>query len=133
MTNTVIFAIDDNTDLHTVAKFMRHMDTAKAVHKLRGMFVQCIGMYNGVLEPAYMMNERDYRQLVATTGYVAQQDCILLVPRDVRQPCTLEFPDHQFAIGPMREVSAAEAMQCSSWTYVQVTNKYFTTDTTEKD
>ena len=35
MTNTVIFAIDDNTDLHTVAKFMRHMDTAKAVHKAK--------------------------------------------------------------------------------------------------
>ena len=128
MKNTVIFAIDDNTDLHTVAKFMRHMDTVRALNELRGMFVQCIGMYNGVLEPSYMMDESDYRQLVATTDYMAWQDCILLVPRDVRQPCTLEFPDHQISIGPMREVSAAEAMQCSSWTYVQATNKYFTTE-----
>ena len=128
MKNTVIFAIDDNTDLHTVAKFMRHMDTARALNELRGMFVQCIGMYNGVLEPSYMMDESDYRQLVATTDYTVWQDCILLVPRDVRQPCTLEFPDLQLAIGPMREVSAAEAMQCSSWTYVQATNKYFTTE-----
>ncbi len=126
--NKVIFAIDDNTDLHVVAKFMRHMDTCRAMNTLKGSFVQCIGMYNGVLEPAYMMDESDYRQLVANTDYTVWQDCILLVPRDVRQPCTLEFPDHQFAIGPMREVSAAKAMQCSSWTYVQATNKYFTTE-----
>ena len=126
--NKVIFAIDDNTDLHVVAKFMRHMDTCRAMSTLKGSFVQCIGMYNGVLEPAYMMDESDYRQLVANTDYTVWQDCILLVPRDVRQPCTLEFPDHQFAIGPMREVSAAKAMQCSSWTYVQATNKYFTTE-----
>ena len=126
--NKVIFAIDDNTDVHVVAKFMRHMDTCRAMSTLKGSFVQCIGMYNGVLEPAYMMDESDYRQLVANTDYTVWQDCILLVPRDVRQPCTLEFPDHQFAIGPMREVSAAKAMQCSSWTYVQATNKYFTTE-----
>ena len=122
----VVFAIDNNTDVHTVAKFMRHMDTCRAMNTLKGSFVQCIGMYNGLLEPSYMMDEADYRQLVANTDYVVLQDYILLVPRDVRQPCTLEYPDHTFAIGPMREVSAAKAMQCSSWTYVQATNKYFT-------
>ena len=126
--NKVIFAIDDNTDVHVVAKFMRHMDTCRAMGTLKGSFVQCIGMYNGVLEPAYMMDESDYRQLVANTDYTVWQDCILLVPRDVRQPCTLEFPDHQFAIGPMREVLPSTAMRSSSWTYVQATNKYFTTE-----
>ena len=128
MLNKIIFAIDNNTDVHVVAKFMRHMDTCRAMSTLKGSFVQCIGCYNGVLEPSYMMDERDYRQLVAGTHYTTEQDCILHVPADTRQPCTLEFPNHSVAIGPMREVSAAKAMQCSSWTYVQATNKYFTTE-----
>ncbi len=126
--NKIIFAIDNNTDVHVVAKFMRHMDTCRAMSTLKGSFVQCIGMYNGILEPAYMMDETDYRQLVASTDYVVLQDCILLVPQDVRQPCTLEFPDHKFGIGPMREVLPSTAMRSSSWTYVQATNKYFTTE-----
>jgi len=128
MLNKIIFSIDDNTDVHVVAKFMRHMDTCRAMGTLKGSFVQCIGMYNGVLEPSYMMDERDYRQLVEPMSYAARQDCILHVPIDVRQPCTLEFSDHQFSIGPMRQVSPEVALQLTSWTYVMATNKYFTTE-----
>ena len=137
MLNKVIFAIDDNTDVHVVAKFMRHIDTARAMSVLKGSFVQCIGMYDGVLEPSYMMDERDYRQLVDGKSYVEHQECIMHVPADTRQPCSLEFlsgtlefklGEPRQALAPMREVSAAKAMQCSSWTYVQATNKYFTTE-----
>jgi hypothetical protein len=130
MLNKIIFAIDDNTDVHAVAKFMRHIDTARAMGNLKGSFVQCIGCYEGQLEPSYMMDERDYRALVDEKHYVEYQDCILHVPADTRQPCTLEYPDeeHRLVLAPMREVTAAEAMQCRAWTYVQATNKYFTTE-----
>ena len=130
MMNKIIFAIDDNTDLHTVAKFMRHMDTCRAMNTLKGSFVQCIGCYNGVIEPSYMMDERDYRQLVESYSYASGQESILHVPGDVRQPCTLEFVggEPRLSLGAMHEVSAAKAMQCNSWTYVMATNKYFTTE-----
>ena len=130
MTNTVIFAIDNNTDLHTVAKFMRHMDTAKAMHTLRGMFVQCIGMYNGELEVSYMMEATDFIRLVKHTDYVKDQESVLYVPSNVKQPCSLVYTegDYTVSLPPMRQVSSAEAMRCNSWTYVPQTNKYFTTE-----
>ena len=130
MLNKIIFAIDNNTDTHAVAKFLRHIDTCRAMNTLKGRFVHCIGCYNGVMEPSYMMDERDYRQLVERVNYTARQESILHVPGDARQPCTLEFlsGEPHATLGAMREVSAAEAMQCSSWTYVQATNKYFTTE-----
>ena len=130
MLNKIIFAIDNNTDTHAVAKFLRHIDTCRAMNTLKGRFVHCIGCYNGVMEPSYMMDERDYRQLVERVGYTAWQESILHVPGDVRQPCTLEFlsGEPHVSLGAMREISAAEAMQCTSWTYVMATNKYFTTE-----
>ena len=130
MLNKIIFAIDGNTDTHAVAKFLRHMDTCRAMDTLQGQLVHCIGCYNGVMEPSYMMDERDYRQLVESVDYTAWQESILHVPSDVRQPCTLEFlsGDPRVTLGAMREISAAEAMQCMSWTYVMATNKSFTTE-----
>ena len=134
MLNKIIFAIDDNTNTHAVAKFMRHVDTCLAMNTLKGSCVQCIGCYNGVIEPSYMMDERDYRKLVESVDYTARQEAILHVPGDVRQPCTLEFvgSKSRVTLGAMREISAAKAMQCTSWTYVMATNKYFTCEVGEE-
>jgi hypothetical protein len=131
--NKVIFAIDDNTDLHTVAKFMRHIDTARAMGTLKGQFVQCIGMYDGVLEPSYMMDELEYHKLVAPMSFTDKQESVLLVPVDVRQNCTLSYSEtdlaEDFSVGPMREVTALEAFGLVAWTYVLSTGKYFTCGT----
>lgn len=131
MLNKIIFAIDNNHDLRTVARFMRQMDTCRAMNILKGSFVSCIGMYKGVLEPSYMMDEKDFRDVVQKTHYLLKQESILHVPADTRQPCTLEYledgvPD--VTIESMREVSPALAMTLSSWTYVIETNKYFSTE-----
>jgi hypothetical protein len=128
--NKVIFAIDDNATTYAVAKFMRHIDTARAMGTLKGPFVQCIGMYDGVLEPSYMMDERDYLKLVAPMRFVNKQESVLHVPGDTRQPCTLVYsdnPEPPFNVGPMREVTALEAFGLVAWTYVLSTGKYFTT------
>ena len=129
MLNKIIFAVDGNKDLHTVAKFMRHMDTCRAMNTLSGSFVKCIGMYKGDLEPSYMMDEVDYRKLVESAGYTAGQESILHVPGDTRQPCTLEFRDGSTkVVGPMVEVDAGKAMFLPSWTYNMETSKYFSTE-----
>ena len=128
MLNKIIFAIDNNTNTHAVAKFMRHVDTKRALGELQGGLVHCIGYWEGTLEPSYMMDERDYRKFVEPMGFTDEQACILHVPADTRQPCTLEYHDGKTeTVGPMREVSSNCALSFSAWTYVQDTGKYFTT------
>ena len=127
--NKVIFAIDNNTDTHTVAKFLRYMDTVRAMRKMNGTVTHCIGYWEGILEPSYMMDEIDYNAFVKDSGFVDDQDCVLHVPGDTRQPCALVYPNYtDWCLGPMREVSASEAMKANAWTYVQATGKYFVTD-----
>ena len=128
MLNKIIFAIDNNTDTHSVAKFMRHLDTKRAMGELKGGVVHCIGYWEGILEPSYMMDERDYRKFVEPMGFTSEQSCIMHVPADTRQPCTLEYYDGKIeTVGPMREVSSNYALSFHAWTYVQSTGKYFTT------
>lgn len=128
MLNKIIFAIDNNTDLHTVAKFMRHMDTQRALGDFKGNLTQCIGFWEGELEPSYMLNEVDYRRFVEPMGFTDGQVCILHVPADTRQPCTLESAGgDRHSVGVMREVKPSEALGLDAWTYVQATGKYFTT------
>lgn len=130
MLNKIIFSIDNDTDVHAVAKFMRHIDTARALNELKGSFIHCISCYDGMLESSYMMDERDYHHIVADTDYIKGQECIMHVPADTRQPCTLESCDkaYSFSIGPMRKVTPVEALQLPSWTYVIETNTYWTAD-----
>ena len=61
MLNKIIFAIDNNTDFHTVAKFMRHIDTARAMGYMKGGIVMATGYWEGELEASYIMDEIDYR------------------------------------------------------------------------
>ena len=126
--NKVIFAIDNNTDTHRVAKFLRYMDTVRAMRKMNGTLTHCIGCWEGILEPSYMMDEIDFDKFVKGSGYIEDQECVLHVPGDTRQPCTLVYPNGvTHNVGTMREAPASEALQATGWTYVQATGKYFVT------
>ena len=129
MLNKVIFAIDNNTDLHTVSKFLSHVDKLVAMGKVKGPFVQCIGSYNGELETSYMADERDFINFIKHSGYVDNQESVLYIPGDVRQPCILVFTNgsNTLSLGAMEQIPAIEAMACHSWTYVIETGSYFTT------
>lgn len=125
----VIFAIDGNTDTHIVAKFMRLMDTRRALGDLQGRVVQCIGSWTDgdgkvVMEPSYMMDAKDYYQYVQPSGYVDHQDCILKVPGDVRQPCSIEFQGGlTLGLNPMEQIDSTDGV--SGWTYVVESGRYF--------
>lgn len=122
----VIFAIDDNTDLHTVAKFTRLMDTKRALGDLQGSVVTAIGMWEGVLEQSYIVDAVDYYAIVEPSGYVDGQYCVLLVPGDTRQPCTLlHNGGMREPINPMVEISPADAMEADGWTFIPATGKYY--------
>ncbi len=126
----VIFAIDDNADLHTVAKFTRHLDTQRALGKLRGRVVACIGKWTDqegreYLEPSYMIDRDDYNDFVVGSGYVDKQFCVLLVPGDTRQPCSLLSPcGSTVTLSPMHRVSNVTGVR--DWIYVLSTKEYFT-------
>lgn len=127
MLNKIIFAIDNDTDVRAVAKFLHHIDVQRAIGTLQGSFVHCIGCYDGALEASYMMDEIDYRKVVS--GFTDNQECIMHVPADTRQPCTLEYSvGDSFSIGPMRQVQPQDALSLTAWTYVMETATYWTTD-----
>jgi len=126
----VIFAIDNDADLHTVARFARHLDTQRALGKLQGDVVACIGQWTDAdghphLEPSYMVNRADYDSFVASSGYVDKQTCVLLVAGDTRQPCSLLFPNgYTEILNPMRLLPTPVGVK--DWTYVISTGIYFT-------
>jgi|SRR6056297_3983273 len=126
MLETVIFAIDKSDDVHTQAKFLRHIDTLRAMGKLRGVFASCIGCYKGDMERSYMMLMVDFDTHVRKSGYVDNQESFLRVPGDVRQPCVLEYQDGQVQVlGTLKRIHANERPLYNGWTYVEKTGAYY--------
>jgi len=83
--NHVIFAIDNDKNLHTVAKFTRHLDTQRALGRLNYNPQIGIGSYDDELEQCYMMDYNDYYEFVANSGYVDGQESVLILnPRNPR-------------------------------------------------
>jgi len=125
----IVFAIDKNYDAHTVSKFMRHMDTQRAMGRADPV-VQCIGAWTGeegetYMEPSYMVSTRDFDKHVKDSGYVDDQVCFLVIPGDTRQPCALRYPDgSREALSPMRKIASTQGV--TNWTYVIETGGCFT-------
>jgi hypothetical protein len=127
----VIFSIDNVSDLHTMATFTRFLDTKRAMGKLVGSVTLCVGSYKGELEPSFMMNEVDFNKFIRGTDWITDQESILNVPGDVRQPCTLEYLASGKVEGcyPMKEISKNYSKYMESYTFVPATGKYFTCET----
>ena len=126
--NYVIFAIDNNEDFHNVAKFMRHIDTQKALGKLKGNIVENVGYWEGIMETSYTLREEDYMEFVVSLGYTQNQDCVLVLTDNPRQPAhladsmTLAFKE---SVGIIKQISAEEAKASDAWTYNKTSGKYF--------
>lgn len=75
----IIFSIDNPHDLHQQAKFLRHLDTQRALGKLEGVVRLAIGSYEGALEPAFVMDEIDFDNHVWGSDYFKGQECFLRV------------------------------------------------------
>lgn len=124
----VVFAIDQGTETHSTAKFLRHIDTQRAMGNMHGNMVHAIGSWKGTLEPSYILCMKDYEEFVVPLGYTSGQESVMVTSQDTRQPARLLSPDLSEFIAtmlPVREVSAEDAMHASGWTYNLKTNKYF--------
>lgn len=75
----VIFSIDNATDVHTLAKFLRHIDTQDVMYKMKGKMIQCIGSYQGKLEISWIIGREDFDKHVRNSGYVNNQESFLYV------------------------------------------------------
>ncbi len=75
----IIFSIDNIHDTHTLAKFLRHMDSKFALGYTRSKLTPCVGLYQGVLEYSFVCHEDDYCQFVVPYGATQNQESILAV------------------------------------------------------
>jgi len=133
MLNKVCFAIDNPHDVHTVAKFMRYMDTKRVMGELTGSLIQCVGFWEGELEPSYIMNVVDYEKFVVPMNFTDNQDCVMYIPGDTRQSCTMKFRDEEqiYSLGPLKRVKHEEVHKYFSYTYLLATKTYWVTTTSQ--
>lgn len=132
----VIFAIDNDADLHTNAKFLRYVDERQAMGKMKGKMKLCIGSYMGVMERSYIVRWDDFVEHIAESGYVDNQESILVL-RDGyygKVYATLKYNDHGYPmedglsdlfLGILKAVDKDEAMDNDGWTYRPDINQYF--------
>lgn len=130
MKNYVIFAIDNDNDLHTVSKFLRHVDTQRALGNIKGTLKPCIGSYKGQMENSYIMRLDDFDLVVSGSGYVDNQESILLVEEGHRGVLygTLLFSSISMKdqpLGILRAVPPERAMTHDGWTYRPDLDTYY--------
>ena len=124
----VIFSIDKAWDLHTKAKFLRYIDTQRALGELKGNMVLCIGSYKGVLEDSFILRADDFDRFVRQSPYISGQESVLHVKgRDMH--CKLEIfyegytgmpakrAARMFSLGRMVQMTKEEAYKQDGWTY----------------
>lgn len=117
-----VFSIDKGSDLHTLAKFLRHVDTQQAMGKLMGPVQLAIGSWQGVLEHSFIMLSEDFKRHIKGSGYVSSQDCVLLISSDTRQPVILKDlqSGERVKLGKLRGGKGP-----SDFTYALSTGEYF--------
>lgn len=129
MTEHVIFEIDNPTDTHQLAKFMRLVDTLRAMAILAGEVVTAIGCYKGQLNQSFIMTRRDFEDHIFNSGFVGKQESFLYVEtgHKGRQYAKLVYQFHPVVepIGQLVEVTAQEALQEMAWTYRPDLGKYW--------
>lgn len=138
----VIFAIDNDDNVHTNAKFLRYVDEREVMGKTKGKMKLCIGSYKGKLERSYIMRWDDFMEHIAESGYVDKQESILIL-RDGyygKVYATLKFNSaynsdwpaeftnvgyDDLFLGEFKSIPAREAQYEEAWTYRPDLDAYY--------
>jgi len=133
----VIFAIDNDNDVHTNAKFLRYVDEREVMGKTKGKMKLCIGSYKGKLERSYIMRWDDFMEHIAESGYVDEQESILIL-RDGyygKVYATLKFNNDEskfpnvgyddLFLGLFKSIPSSEAQYEEAWTYRPDLDTYY--------
>lgn len=120
----VIFSIDDVANLHQLSKFLRHIDTHRAMTKMNGPFQLCIGSWEDKLEYSFIMDSQDFIKLVDNFGWTDNQEAIIYLYDD--GDCYIKYgPNEAEYLGAFVNVSEAEAKASKGWTYIMETDSYW--------
>lgn len=121
----VIFSIDKAYDLHTKAKFLRHIDTQRAMNYLNGNVMLCIWCYEGVLGDSFILRSDDFDKWVRNSGYVDNQKSVLHV-RGKDMHCEFEYLQGGcYGAGKLVPSLAQEALKSDGWVYRPDLNIYW--------
>jgi hypothetical protein len=121
----VIFSIDNWTDLHTKAKFFRHMDTLRSMGKLKGKLLSLIGSWEGELEDSFLLDQEDFESHVRHSGFVGDQTAFVIVSEEKSMPVRLDSIWGSLKVGRMKAVTKEKALAQDGWTYRPDTNTYY--------
>jgi hypothetical protein len=126
MMEYVIFSIDKWYDLHTLAKFTRHLDTLRSMGKLEGEVKLIIGSYEDKPELSFICMQSDFNNFVKDSGYVDNQDSFLYVGDEKGMPARLIDKEGKMLDGGrLKEVGPLMAFEESSWSYRPDLNKFY--------
>lgn len=139
MSEYVIFAIDNDDDVHTNAKFLRFIDTLDVMGKMRGKMKLCIGSYRGQMERSYIVSFNDFIDHIEPSGYVDKQQSVMVLRDGAygKVYATLKFNNHGYDmedgrgdmfLGVLKAVDKDEAMAECGWTYRPDHNQYYVVD-----
>jgi hypothetical protein len=132
----VVFAIDNDNDLHTNARFLRYVDELRAMQKMDGTMQLCIGSYLGQMERSYIVSFNDFIEHIMDSGYVDKQESVMVL-RDGyygKVYATLKFNNHGYDmedgrgdmfLGILKAVDKDDAMAEYGWTYRPDLNQYY--------
>ena len=127
--NHVIFSFDNPFEIHTAAKLYRFLDTKRACGYLNYAPKLAMGSYKGYIEPAVMMDYNDYVRYVISSGFVDNQESVLILnPRNPRtgtlQGTLADIKCNNIEVlGTWNEVTKSEALMSEAYTFMD--NKYF--------
>ncbi len=120
-----IFSIDNFTVLHTLAKFLRLVDTKQMMGQMEGTMKPLVGSYKGKMEYSFIMRTDDFFKHVANSGYVDKQECIMQVSECNKKYTQLVYPDGETEyLGCMTEAKGLAFLKAYSYDPSQ--DKYFT-------
>jgi len=126
MLEHVIFSFDNTDKLREYARALRALDELRAMGKISEPHM-CIGSYEDRLEPSFMVPINDWYVIREKLwGYLLNQECVLHVPGDSRNSCSLRTLSGDFmeTLDPMKYEMCLPDQP--SWTYLLGDDSYWT-------
>lgn len=122
----VIFSIDNVSDVHALAKFLRHIDTQEHMGKMKGKMKLLTGSYKGAIEYSFMLRQEDFEAFVEFSGYIKDQESILVYNGNTDSATLIMLKDYMsIDLGKLVAVDKALALKADAWTYDPITEEYF--------
>lgn len=126
----VIFSIDHWYELHTLAKFTRHVDTLRSMGKLEGQVFLLIGCYQDRPELSFICTEKDFNDHIRDSNFVNGQKSFLHVGDESKMPAWIkDWEGNTLDSGRLRVRNNVVALaEYGDWSYRPDLNIFYVMD-----